>query len=63
MSDTEPHVVKGKIESLKKVFNQFSAGAKVIDGRIFAKLAVDCKIVNKKCTKADIDVIFTRVKE
>ena len=48
---------------LQAVFNQFSAGAKEIDGKVFAKLAVDCKIVNKKCSKTDIDLIFTKVKE
>ena len=49
--------------SLQAVFNQFSGGAKEIDGKIFAKLATDCKIVNKKCSKTDIDLIFTKVKE
>ena len=49
--------------SLQAVFDQFSAGSKEIDGKIFAKLAVDCKIVNKKCSKTDIDLIFTKVKE
>ena len=52
-----------QVATLKAVFNQFSAGAKEIDGKIFAKLAIDCKIVNKKCTKTDIDLIFAKVKE
>ena len=30
---------------------------------MFAKLAVDCNIVNNVCTKADIDLLFTKVKE
>lgn len=33
--------------SLQAVFSEFSAGAKEIDGKTWAKLAVDCKIVNK----------------
>ena len=30
---------------------------------MFAKLAIDCNIINKKCSKTDIDLIFTKVKE
>lgn len=45
------------------VFAQFSAGTEEIDGKVFAKLAVDCKIVNNRCTKTDIDLIFARIKD
>jgi len=34
-----------------------------MDGKTFAKWAVDCKVVNKQCTKTDIDLIFAKVKE
>ena len=30
---------------------------------MFAKLAVDCKIVNKRCTKTDVDLVFVKVKD
>ena len=49
--------------SLQAVFMEFSAGAKEIDGKTWAKLAVDTKIVNKQCTKTDIDLIFAKVKD
>ena len=48
---------------LRAVFKQFSAGANEIDGKVFAKLSVDCHIVSKKCTKTDIDLIFAKVKD
>ena len=34
-----------------------------MDGKIFAKVAKDCKIINKKCTNTDIDLIFAKSKE
>ena len=61
--DVMSNISAPKITNLKDVFNQFSFGFKEIDGKIFAKLAVDCKIVNKKCSKTDIDLIFAKVKE
>ena len=53
---------KNKLKNLKEVFNQFSYGENEIDGKAFAKLANDCKIVNKKCTKTDIDLIFEKLR-
>jgi len=50
-------------QDLQSVFLQFSAGAKEIDGKVFAKLAKDCSIVNKQCTTTDIDLIFAKVKD
>ena len=49
--------------SLQAVFTEFSAGAKEIDGKTWAKMAVDCHVVNKQCTKTDIDLIFAKVKD
>ena len=34
-----------------------------MDGKTFAKMAKDCKVINKKCTNTDIDLIFARNKE
>ena len=45
------------------MFDQFSGGAKEIDGKTFAKMAKDCKVINKKCTNTDIDLIFAKSKE
>jgi len=49
--------------SLEEVFKTFSQGAPEMDGKTFAKMAKDCKVLNKKCTNTDIDLIFAKVKE
>lgn len=49
--------------SLQEVFNNFSAGAAEIDGKTFAKFAKDCKILDKKLTATDIDLVFAKVKD
>ena len=56
-------VASGGAGSLKEVFAQFSAGAKEIDGKTFAKFAKDCGVINKKCSNTDIDLIFAKVKD
>jgi len=33
-----------------------------MDGKTFAKLAKDCKILDKKLTATDIDLVFAKVK-
>ena len=33
-----------------------------MDGKTFSKFAKDCKVINKKCTATDIDLIFARCK-
>ena len=33
-----------------------------LDNVKFAKLARDCNLINRKCSKTDIDLIFTQVK-
>ena len=49
--------------NLQGVFSEFTQGAKEMDGKTFAKMAVDCKIVGKACSKTDIDLIFAKVKD
>ena len=56
-------VATGGAGSLKEVFAQFSAGAKEIDGKTFAKFAKDCGVISKKCSNTDIDLIFAKVKD
>jgi p25-alpha len=34
-----------------------------MDGKTFAKFAKDCKILDKKLTATDIDLIFAKVKD
>jgi hypothetical protein len=50
-------------DSLESVFKSFSAGAAEIDGKTFAKFTKDCKVINKKCTTTDVDLIFSKIKE
>jgi hypothetical protein len=33
-----------------------------MDGKTFAKFAKDCKVIDKKCTATDIDLIFAKAK-
>ena len=49
--------------SLKEVFEGFTAGAPDMDGKTFAKLAKDCKILDKALTATDIDLIFAKIKD
>ena len=34
-----------------------------MDGKVFAKVAKDCKILDKKLTTTDVDIIFAKVKD
>jgi len=64
-------VKKAKIEAvgtnpaanLLEVFEGFTGGAAEMDGKTFAKMAKDTKILNKELTAADIDVIFANIKD
>ena len=47
--------------SLQDLFTSFAKGSEM-DGRAFAKLAKDCKILSKTCTTTDIDIIFAKSK-
>jgi hypothetical protein len=49
--------------SLKEVFLGFTAGAAEMDGKTFAKMAKDTKILDKALTATDIDLIFAKVKD
>jgi hypothetical protein len=48
---------------LEEVYLGFSAGAAELDGKTFAKLAKDCKLLDKKLTATDVDLIFAHVKD
>ena len=43
-------------------FGQGKGGAAAMDGSKFAKLCRDLKILDKKVTATDVDIIFSRVK-
>lgn len=55
---TEP-----QITTLKELFLSFTANSSEMDGKIFAKLCKDCKIISKECSSTDVDLIFAQVKE
>ena len=48
--------------SLQEVFAKFANGPEMY-GKTFAKVCKDCKVLNKKCTNTDIDLIFAKSKE
>ena len=50
-------------DALKQVFADYCGGQKTMDGKSFAKLAKDTKLIDKKLTNTDVDLIFARVKD
>jgi hypothetical protein len=48
---------------LQEVFSGFTGGAAEMDGKTFAKMAKDCKILDKNLTATDIDLVFAKVKD
>lgn len=51
------------VTTLKELFSQFTAGASEMDGKVFAKLCKDTKVVSKECTTTDVDLTFASVKD
>ena len=45
------------------MFDSFNGKEKTMEGKVFAKMAKDCKLLDKKCTATDIDLIFAKVKD
>jgi len=51
-------------DALAKTFADYcGAGHDTMDGKAFVKLAKDCKLLDKKLTTTDVDLIFSKVKE
>lgn len=56
-------------ESLEDVFKSFCAfgsgkdGAAMMDGAKFAKFCRDMKLLDKKFTQTDVDIIFSKCKQ
>ena len=48
--------------SLKEVFDSYAGGSGAMDGKTFAKLAKDTKILDKKLSATDVDLAFAKVK-
>lgn len=55
-------------EQLQNIFVAFckfgdkNASGRAMDGFTYKKVATDCKLMSKTCTKTDIDLIFTKNK-
>ena len=49
--------------SLEEVFHHFTGGANEMEGKTFAKLAKDTKILDKNLTATDVDLVFAKVKD
>lgn len=47
---------------LKGVFMKFTANKPDMDGKTYAKVSKDCKVLDKKLTSTDIDLSFAKVK-
>ncbi len=45
------------------VFRAFTNGVHDMDGRQFAKVMKDCKLLDKKLTTTDVDLIFAKSKD
>lgn len=50
-------------KTLKSTFDSFNGTQKTMEGKTFAKVAKDCKLIDKKMTATDIDLIFAKVKD
>lgn len=49
--------------TLKQVFDSYNGTQKTMEGKSFAKLAKDAKLIDKKLTATDVDLIFAKVKD
>ena len=47
---------------LMHVFSEYCSGQTTMDGKSFAKLAKDTKILDKRLTITDVDLTFAKVK-
>lgn len=56
-------VTSAEADSPKSLFLAFTQGAKDMDGKVFAKMCKDCKVISKLCSTTDVDLIFAAVKD
>jgi hypothetical protein len=49
--------------SLKEFYLSFTGGQSEMEGKTFAKVAKDSKILNKALTSTDIDLAFAKIKD
>mmetsp|Transcript_20637 Transcript_20637/g.2757 ORF Transcript_20637/g.2757 Transcript_20637/m.2757 type:complete len:87 (+) Transcript_20637:44-304(+) len=48
--------------TLNSVFVKYIANKTEMDGKTYAKVAKDCKLLDKKLTTTDVDLSFAKVK-
>jgi len=48
---------------MKDLFLSFTGGQNEMDGKTFAKMSKDTKMLNKALTTTDIDLIFAKIKD
>ena len=48
--------------NLDEVFGKFTKGSGEMDGKTFAKFTKDEKLITKKLTTTDVDLIFAKIK-
>lgn len=44
--------------TLQDIFKKATAGKAEMDGKTYAKVAKDCKLLDKKLTSTDVDLSF-----
>jgi hypothetical protein len=49
--------------TLQQVFNSYNGTQKTMEGKSFLKIVKDCKLIDKKLTATDVDLIFAKVKD
>jgi hypothetical protein len=49
--------------NLKQLFDSYNGTQKTMEGKSFAKLAKDTKLIDKKLTATDVDLVFAKVKD
>eukprot|EP01069_Polyplicarium_translucidae_P004212 Polyplicarium_translucidae@DN2526_c0_g1_i3.p2 len=47
---------------LEEIFKEFTKGGDLLDGRGYVKMCKDSKLLDKKFTQVDVDLIFSKAK-
>ena len=48
--------------SLESIFKSFANGKNEMESKQFSKLVKECKLIDKKFTINDVDIVFAKVK-
>lgn len=48
--------------TLQQIFDSFNGKEKTMEGKVFAKFCKDCKLIDKKFSATDVDLLFAKVK-